>query len=509
MTIPASNIVSILPGVVGAAGNSLALNGLFFTQNIAMPTNTVFNFASLQAVSNFFGPTSAETAAATIYFAGYTKSTLKPGGMLFAAFNLAARDAFLTSGSFAGVPLTTLQALAAGTLIISMDGTVETSASINLSAATSFSNAASLIQAGFTTPGFTVAWNPVASTFVFTNTASGASSTLSFATGTLAVSLLLTSATGAFLSQGAVADTPATAAANAINITQNFASFLTLWEPTITDKENFAVWNNTNNNEYLYLAWDSDAQASTQGSTTCFGAVAKANGYTGVAAFSGDPALAASTGTTLAALALNLAIFAAGAIASINFSQTNGRTTLAFLSSGSISPTCTNSQVSKNLLANGYSFYGQYATPGNQIFTILYNGQMFGPFGSVARYINQIWMNSQFQLGLFTLLTEIGSLDYNPPGYGLIRNTLADPIAAALNFGAIRTGVVLSAQQIADVNQAAGVNAASVIQTQGYYLQILDPGAQARAAGQTPIVNFWYADGGDILMISMASIAVL
>jgi hypothetical protein len=508
LTIPASFFVGINPSVIGAPGNPLALNGLFFTQNTAMPTNTVLNFASALAVSNYFGPSSAEAAAAVIYFAGYTKATLKPGGMLFAAFNLAARDAFLTSGSFAGVSLTALQALAPGALTITMDGAPETSASINLSGATSFSNAASLIQAGFTTPGFTVAWNPVSSTFVFTNTASGATSTLSFATGVIATGLLLTAATGAFLSQGAAADTPATAMANAIAISQNFASIVTLWEPTVTDKENFAIFLNSQDDQYLYLAWDSDVNASVQGNTTCFGAVAKAAAYNSVAAFSGDPALAASTGVPLATLAMNLAIFAAGAIASINFNQTKGRTSLAFLTSGSISPTCANLQIGKNLLANGYNFYGSVATA-NQGFVFLYNGQMFGPFVSIVRYINQIWMNSQFQLSLLTLFTEIGSVGYEPADYGLIRNTLADPIAAALNFGAFRTNVKLSAAQIAEVNQAAGVDAASVIQTQGSYLQILDPGAQARALGQTPIINFWYADGGDILQIQMASTAIL
>jgi hypothetical protein len=160
------------------------------------------------------------------------------------------------------------------------------------------------------------------------------------------------------------------------------------------------------------------------------------------------------------------------------------------------------------LLANGYSFYGSYATA-NQGFIFLYNGQMFGAFNSIVRFVNQIYMNSQFQLALLLLATQIGSIGYEPEDYGLIRNTLATPIAAALNFGAIRTNVTLSSAQIAEVNAAAGVNAASVIQTDGYYLQVLDPGSQARAAGQTPIINFWYTDGGDVLSITMASIDIL
>jgi hypothetical protein len=507
MTIPASRIVKVNPAVISAGGNSLAMNGLFLTENTAMPTASVFNFASAQAVANFFGPNSAEAAQAAIYFAGYTNSTVKPGGMLFAPFNLAARAAFLQSGSLAGFTLAQLQALT-GVLTITVDGTPETSATINLSAASSFTNAAALILAGFTSPLFSVAWNAVACAFVFTSTLTGATATISFASGTLAASLNLTSATGAFLSQGAAADTPATAMANAIGASQNWASFTTLWEPILTDKEAFAVWSNGQNERYLYVAWDSDPNASVQGNTTCFGAVAKATAYNGVAAVSGDPALAVATGTTLGALALNLATFVLGAVASINFAGVNGRTTLAFLSSGSISPTCASDQIAQNLLANGYSFYGSYATA-NQGFTFLYSGQMFGVWKWMNSFVQQVYLNSQFQLALMTLLTQIGSVSYTPSGFGLIRNALQDPINAALSFGTIRAGVTLSAAQIAQVNQASGVNAASVIQTQGSFLQILDPGAQARANRQTPIINFWYADGDDVQQITMASTDIL
>lgn len=507
MTIPASSVVGVTPGVLSAGGNSLVMNGLFLTQNLAMPTGTVFDFVSLAAVGDFFGVSSAEYAAAQIYFAGYVNSTIKPTGMLFAPFNLAAREAFLNSGSLAALSLTQLQALT-GTLILTVDGTLETSATINLSAATSFSNAASLIQAGFTSPPFTVAWDAITSSFVFTSTVAGPTSTITFATGTLSTALALTALTGAFISAGAAADTPASAMTNALQNSQNWATLVTLWEPTISAKQAFTVFLDGQDDEYLYLAWDSDVNASVQGNQTCFGFLANQANYTSVAAFSGDPALAASTGVSLASLALNLAVFASGAVASINFTKPNGRTTLAFLSSSAIQPTCANQQTAANLKANGYNYYGSFATA-NQGFVFLYNGQMFGPFASIVRYVNQIYLNSQFQLALLTLLTTIGSVSYNPPGYGLIRSALLDPINAAITFGAIRTNVALSQAQISELNQAAGVNAASVVQTQGYYLQILDPGAPARALGQTPIVNFWYTDGGDVLQINMASLDIL
>ena len=86
---------------------------------------------------------------------------------------------------------------------------------------------------------------------------------------------------------------------------------------------------------------------------------------------------------------------------------------------------------------------------------------------------------------------------------------MQDPINQFLNFGGIRAGVVLSQSQRAQVNSAAGLDVASIIETQGYYLQILDPGAQVRGQRGTPIINFWYTDGGAVQQITVASIDVM
>lgn len=509
MTIPASRIVRINPGVVNAGGAGLVFNCLFLTESALMPTNAVLSFVSVAAVQNFFGISSPEAAAAAIYFLGYKGASLNPSSMLFAAYVGTARAAFLNSGSFVGVTLTELQAIAPGTLTLSVGGTPITSSSIDLSGASSFSNAAALILAAFTTPGFTVAWNATISKFVFTNTATGSASTLTFGTGGIAAGLLLTQATGALLSQGANVDTPASAMTMAVTRSQNWASMVTLFEPDLTDKEAFAIWFNGEDNEFLWLAWDSDTQASVQGATEPFGVVALAAKYNGVACIGGDPAVLTDpsvdipVGTTLAELVENIAIFVAGAIASINFQQTNGRVTLAFLQQNGLFPSCANDQTSENLIANGYSFYGAFSTR-NQGFVFFYDSNMPGEFPWIDSLIGSIWMSDQFQVTLMELLTSVGSVAYNASGYGLIRAALVSgPIAAALNFGAIRVGVSLSSTQIDQVNQQAGQAVDQIISTQGYYLQILDPGATARQERTSPIINFWYTDGGSIQKITM------
>lgn len=514
MTIPASQIVKINPGVVNAGGEGLVLNGLFLTESLLMPTGRILSFAPgpagnlAQNVAAFFGIGSTEANAATIYLQGYANSTLTPSAMLFASYNNAARAAFLKSGT--SLTLAGVKALAAGILALTVDGVLHTSASIDLSGATSMSNAAALILAGFTAPGFTVTWNASISTFVFTSSTTGATSTITYcSTDALATGLQLTQAAGALISQGAVIDTPATAMNNAVQESQNWVSMVTLFEPDLATKQAFATWFSAANQAYLWLAWDSDATASQSPSGNgSFGALAIIAKSDGVACIGGDPA-AVPGGNTLAAMVMNVAIFAAGAIASINFQATNGRVTLAFLSQAGMLPTCLNSQTAQNLLANGYSFYGGYSTR-NEGFNFFYNSNMPGEFGWIDTFIDDVWLNDQFQVTLLELLTAIGSIAYNAPGYAQPRAALVNgPIAAGLNFGAIRTGVKLSSTQIQEVNQQAGQIVDTLISTQGYYLQILDPGAVARQERESPIVNFWYCDGGSIQKLTVSSLDIL
>lgn len=72
-----------------------------------------------------------------------------------------------------------------------------------------------------------------------------------------------------------------------------------------------------------------------------------------------------------------LAAFVLGTVAFIDFTRTNGRITAAFKSQSGFVPTVTDQQTAANLLANGYSFYGSYATANDQ-FNFLYDGNLPG-----------------------------------------------------------------------------------------------------------------------------------
>jgi len=167
-----------------------------------------------------------------------------------------------------------------------------------------------------------------------------------------------------------------------------------------------------------------------------------------------------------------------------------------------------------NLLSNGYNFYGAYGT-GGDTYVHLKDGSITGDFKWADSYINQIWMNNNFQVALADLMTSKGQIPYNKAGFAMIETALLPQINKALTFGAIQTGVTLSSAQIVAINNTAStaasktVDISNTLETRGWYLQIVDPGTTVRIARGTPICNFWYTDGESVQKITLASIAVL
>lgn len=494
-TIPASALVSITPGVIGAGGNALNLVGLVLTKSTRVPIGTVLSLPSYAAVVAYFGSASQEASVAQVYFNGYTNATARPGAILFYQYAGAAVAAYLRGGNAAPLGLAGLNALT-GTLTVTVNGTAFTSATINLSGATSFSNAASLILAGFTAPTFAVTFDSQSGAFVFTSSTTGPASTITACTGTISAGLLLTAATGAVLSQGAALATPVAAMPAIVALTTNWATFMTTFEPVTADKIAFATWTNGQNNNFAYVMWTTDVTLTTTVPATASAEYALATG-----AFSGTFSIYAPTNQA------NAAALICGIAASINFTATAGRTDFAFSSQSGLIADVNSQLIAANLIANGSNFYGVYGTA-NQSFNIIYPGQVFGPFLWLDSYIDEIWLNNSLQLALLNLLVNVKSLPYNSAGLALIEAACADPISAALNFGAIRAGVTLSAAQVASVNTAAGFNIATTIQNRGWYLLVQQATPIARAARQSPPCTLFYTDGQSIQQINLASLEV-
>lgn len=491
MSISASQIVSVAPSVLSAGGRGLDLNGVLFTPGNRLPSNAMVPFPDAPSVGAYFGIGSIEYAMADIYFLGFNNSQKKPGSLYFMSYPTIASPAWLRGASLAYMTLGALQQVS-GNFNITVNGTVYTSGTVNLSAATSFSGAAALIQAGFANPPFAVTFDSLSSAFTITTNATGSAATISNASGSLASQLYLNTGYGATLSQGQDTGVPDVVMSQAAALVGNWATFTTLFEPDTATKMAFAQWNTAQGRRYLYVPWDTDPQAAVAGSSTTFGAQLASSQQDGTAPFY---------------LGIDKAVFIMGSIASVDFTRRNGRATMAFRGQDGLEPDVTDNQTAQALLLNGYNFYGAFATANAQ-FNFNYPGNVSGQYQWIDSYINQIWMSNQLQLAMIQLLIAAYSIPYNADGYNMIQAAILDPVQQALNFGAIRVGVTLSNLQKALVNEAVGATVDPIITQQGYYLQVVDASPQTRQVRQSPPITLWYADGQSIQQLNLASILV-
>lgn len=592
-TIPASQLVSVIPSVLGAGGSGIDVIGLVLTNGTRVPLGTVASFPSGAAVTAYFGSGTPEDIVAnggdgkgSGYFGGFTNSNKKPAAILFAQYNDANVAAFLRGGDISALTLTQLQAIS-GSLSVVIDG-VTKSGNPSLSAATSFSSAAVVLSdaldiEGAQTAAFTgsitgstltvtavgsgalavgnfvhgagvtvgtyitalgtgtggtgtytvsasqtvgseamttktggIVYDSVSGAFVITSPTTGAASTIAFATGSIADDLMLTSATGAVLSQGAVAAVPAAFMSALVVQNSNFVTFMTTFDPDGGSgndvKQAFAAWKNSQNNRFCYVCWDFDTTPTTTlPATASLGYLLEQDGDSGTCLVWEPEDTDDDTVESM-----NLAAFVCGAAASIDFSQRNGRITFAYKAQDGLDAGVTDPTVAVNLAGNpqvagsygnGYNYYGAYAAANPPDFVWFQRGLVTGPFRWLDGFINQVWMNNAFQIALLNLMANSRSIPYGTDGNALIESALKDPIDAALNFGAFGPGV-LSASQIAAVNAAAGANVAQTVQSQGYYLQILPASAAQRAGRVSPPCTFWYLDRGSVQAISLASVAL-
>jgi Protein of unknown function (DUF3383) len=353
-----------------------------------------------------------------------------------------------------------------------------------------------------------VTYDSVSGAFVVTSGITGTPSTAAFATGSLAASLNLTSATGAVLSQGAAPAVPAAFMNALVAVNRNWVTFMTAFDPDggsgNTVKQAFAAWKNTQNNRFGYVCFDTDITPTENvPATGSLGYILTNNGDSG-------------TCLIYEPTDLNLAAFICGAAASINFQQSNGRITFAYKNQAGLVASVTNATAAVNLggnpqskggdRGNGYNYYGAVGGA-NSSFIWFQRGFCTGPFAWFDSYINQIWLNANLQNAALAFFGSINSVPFNAAGATLIEQALAAPIAAGLNFGAYAPGTITPAQ-IAAVNNAAGANIATTLQTQGWYLQVTQAPANIRASRGPWAITFFYLDRGSVQSLTIASVAV-
>jgi hypothetical protein len=507
--IPARKFVNSIPSVLAVSGNAPGMSGLSVDNSgdTSIPTGTVQGFANQPAVAAWYGSSSIQATIATNYFNGFNGATQIPSELFFFQYNTAPVAGYMRGGSLAAMILSQLQALS-GTISVVIDGVSHVSAAINLASATSFTNAAALIQTGLQTgtptTTATVTWDALRKGFVITSGTTGASSTVAYGTdSSLSPSLLFTAATGAVLSAGAIAQTPSAAMGQIIKQTQNFASFATVIDPDNgtaggPQKLLFSAWCNSENGAYAYVGWDTDpTPSSVNNDTACYAQQVTAAQYNGTIPVWAPNATAGA----------QKAAFIMGSIASINFGAADGRVDFMYISQSGLTPDVSDETTYDNLTGNGYNFYCVAATKQQQ-FNFLAEGSMPGQWKWIDPYINQLYFNALMQNDMLVYRTTVKWIPYTPAGYGGVRQALQSDINQMGAFGAWVVGTTLSGQQIAAINALVGANIATTLQNQGWYLVVQDPPASVKEVRGSPIIYLLYTDGGSVHTLSINSVDV-
>lgn len=494
-TIPASYIVAINPRLIPAGGTDLEFNGLFLTENALIPTDApLMAFTSAETVAAFFGETSPEYSAASLYFLGYNNSFSKPRRLMFGKRVSSAVGAWVRGAKFNGT-LAEIKAVTAGTLTITINETDIEITSLDFSSVTSFSDAASVIQTALASDlaSTTCAFSSLTGAFQINSPATGATETITYASGTVADLLNLTEATGAIISQGSDALTQ-TANMNAIKQqSQNWVTFTTLYTATDSEHLGLAQWASNQGIDYLYVGWTADARLLVQGGTSDIASQIEAAEY-------GATALVYDN--------INVAAFVMACAASINWERYQGTINFAFKHIDGLAPTVTDETTAALLDAKNVAYVGKFATR-NDAFTFLYPAGMFGKYGFIDAFVNTIWLKNVMQVSVMNGLTNAGRVPYNDRGYALIRAWLQDPVNRAVNNGCIDPGVSLSESQKAQIYNETGKDLTTELWTQGYAILVEDAGAAVRVGRNSPNISVYYTYGGSVNRIEVASTAVL
>lgn len=494
MAISLNNIARVYPGVLKASGSALDLNGLILTTSNYAPNGSVLAFSNADDVAKYFGSDSVEAEMAPWYFNGYKNSSRTPASLLFARINTETSAAFLRSGSLGDMSVDDLKALG-GTMTLSVNGTSVTTTNVDLSAVTSFAEAATAIADGINGQSsaiVSVVFDTNAKAFVITSMVTGADSTLTYATGTLADELLFTQSAGATLSNGTGGDDISELMSSILEKNQNWALFTTAFMPSAEQVLEFAKWTNAQNMRFAYVLLDDSAAATTAGSTDALAHPVIAAEYAGTIPVYGHPEHGAAV---------------MGYAASLNFNQLNGRRNLAFRVQSGLEVMATKNAEYSALISNSYNFYGNYAQ--NQINTNQwYPGSITGDYKWLDSYLGQIWFNAQLQSDIITLFQSENYLPYAAQGRSAIETALLSTIGQFKSWGGISPGIILDDSQMIAIRNATNADPIDSLTANGFYIYIGPFTAQMRAERTSPEVYLWYCDGGFIQQLYLNSIEV-
>ena len=485
-SIPISNIVNITPAVIANGGTTATMSAVLLSTT---STYAINQYTSADAVGTVFGKSSDEYKFAVVYFGGFDNADKTPTKLYISKVNMADTNAVLIGASVASLSLSDLQKIN-GSLTVTVSGTAHTE-TVNLSTATSFSNAAELMTTAFTGTGVSFLYSSTTSSFYIVTTTTGENASLDYATGTVADTIGLSQASGAVLNNYTKEDETAEQVMKKVfDYTLDFVSIATTSDEHFTaDFDKMMVaWNSTQNNNYWYVGWDMLPSATVANNASSFGGWLQSSGYSGTTALY-DPSI------------LKVAL-ASAYPASLNFDLLNGNTTLDFRQQNGLDAGVTDKTTADNLETNGYMYYGAWATSTAR-FKFFRNARVSGKFLWLQKYVINLRLRARFTDVSINMFQGQRSIPYNKAD-PIVRAYMQDPIDEMINYGGIQAGVTLTSAEKNLINSQTGsTTAADQIFTNGWYLYIGPVSASARSARTSIPIIFYYTDGDSMQSIAM------
>lgn len=290
--------------------------------------------------------------------------------------------------------------------------------------------------------------------------AASASQTIDYATGTLASVLGLSETSGGYITKGTNGETLQEMLNNIGLINGDFVSIASLNNISEDDYGVIASWVNASGGRYAFIVLSNDARLKSTNQKV----YENLFGSDGFILIYGDN--------------INMLAFLQAAIASVDFSIPNGMTNFNFIET----PQFLESAIGKSEELDGINANRAnccYVMGGyGQSQPLFGEGKIFGTnFTNIANYIGNSWIKAKMEIsGANLMITQSFIALRGGSGKSMILASMQEVINLAKTSGIIvtvGTGSLLADEKSKIISAAGNANAVNLVESNGYYINVL------------------------------------
>lgn len=477
MSISFEKFIDITSGVVAATAVGTRQFVLrVFSANPLIPVGGVLSFTSLTDVATTLGTASEEYARASLYFDYVSPTGVAPKSIQFVRWVNIVSVASIYGTPNSASSLTTLKTIVAGLLTFNIGGTVVPVVGINLSAATSLAQVATILQTALNANAnpvlatSTVTYDATNGRFVFKGAAAQTQSqTFALVAAGAGVTDVATNlawnGVGALVSPPSPVVTPVNALIASVSAQNNFGSFLftdsgTGVVPALADITALATQNKSYNVKYRYCV---NVKPET------YVAVQQAIGGIGGCDITYE----------LDTLNQFPEMIPAIILAGTDFTAPDGTQGYMYQQFSTVTPSVTDDTTHDALTALNINFYGQTQVDGQFVSFYMEGVECGGSTDprDMNVYSNEMWLKDFAGVTIFNYVLAVIKVPANQTGLAAIRALFTkDIIPAAVpttGNGTFSAGKTLTDAQIATITSiTANTTAYQNVQKYGYYLTL-------------------------------------